>query len=131
MTSSDLEGSGPARRANEAFGLVLQKRGDKLVLRGTNAFGAKVFVVTQIGEAIETKSFVGPTLSVPPENFLRDIHRAYFLAPEQQAMSERTAEPVERGVRIESESCGCESLVLTASEQGGDGTPETSSHSPE
>ena len=102
---------------DESFGLVVQKRGARLVVLGTNAFGAKVFAVTQLGDAIESRSFVGPALSVPPENILRDLHRAYFLAPEQQAASERSAEPTPSGVRIESERCGYESLLLAISQQ--------------
>ena len=51
------------------------------------------------------------------ENILRDLHRAYFLAPEQQAASERSAEPTPSGVRIESERCGYESLLLAISQQ--------------
>jgi hypothetical protein len=104
-------------RVDESFGLVLQKRGEKLVMLGTNAFGAKVFAVTQVGIALETKSFVGRALSVPPENILRDLHRAHFLTPEQQQTSQRTAEPTEHGVRIESKRCGYESVLIELSEQ--------------
>jgi hypothetical protein len=98
-------------RVDESFGLVLQKRGAKLVVLGTNAFGAKVFAVTQVGDHVETKSFVGPALSVPPENILRDLHRAYFLEE-----GERTAEPVPEGIRVTSR-CGYESLLVRVSEQ--------------
>jgi hypothetical protein len=104
---------------DEAFGLVVQKTGTRLVVLGTNAFGAKVFAVTQQGDAFESKSFVGPALAVPPENVLRDLHRAYFLTPEQAQSSERSAEPAPGGgIRVASEKCGYEALIVRVSEQG-------------
>jgi hypothetical protein len=104
-------------RVDESFGLVLQKTGDRLVVLGTNAFGAKVFAVTQRGTDLDAKSFVGRALSVPPENVLRDLHRAYFLTPEQAAASERTADPLPSGgTRVASKRCGYESLIVRISE---------------
>ena len=102
---------------DESFGLVLQKTGARLVVLATNAFGAKAFAVTQTGEKFETKSFVGRALSVPPENILRDLHRAYFLTPEQAQSPDRTAQPTASGVRIESDRCRYESLIVPISEQ--------------
>jgi hypothetical protein len=100
------------RGVDESFGLVIQKRGDELVVVGTNAFGAKVFAATQIGKRVETRSFLGPALSVPPENVLRDLHRAYFLTDAQAAAAERSAEPASDGIRIESKRCRYESLLV-------------------
>jgi hypothetical protein len=100
---------------DESFGLVVQKTGDRLVVLGTNAFGAKVFAMTQQGKEVEVKSFVGRVLSVPPENVLRDLHRAYFLTPEQARSSERRAVPERDGVRIVSDACGYESLFVHVS----------------
>jgi hypothetical protein len=100
-----------AAGVDDSFGLVLQKTGARLVVLGTNAFGAKAFAVTQRGERFEARSFIGPALSVPPENVLRDLHRAWFLTPEQSRRSERSAEPAENGVRVVSEKCGYEALI--------------------
>jgi hypothetical protein len=103
---------------DESFGLVVQKIGERLVVLGTNAFGAKAFAVTQEGDMLEARSFVGPALSVPPENVLRDLHRAYFLAPAQIAASPRTATPTPDGaIRITAPSCGYESTLVLVSEQ--------------
>lgn len=103
---------------DEAFGLVVQKKGARLVVLGTNAFGAKVFALTQEGERFEAKSFIGPALSVPPENVLRDLHRAYFLSAQQAASADRSAQAAPAGgVRIESERCGYEALILRVSER--------------
>jgi hypothetical protein len=102
---------------DESFGLVIQKTGARLVVLGTNAFGAKVFAVTQHGETFESESFVGPTLSVPPENVLRDLHRAYFLTPEQTQASERSAEPTAGGgIRVASAKCRYEAVIVRVSE---------------
>jgi hypothetical protein len=104
---------------DEAFGLVVQKTGARLVVLGTNAFGAKVFAVTQLGEQLESQSFVGSALAVPPENVLRDLHRAYFLTPEQALASSRSAEPAPSGgIRVASEKCGYEAVIVRVSEQG-------------
>ncbi len=101
---------------DESFGLVLQKRGARLVALGTNAFGAKAFAVTQEGERFEAQSFLGPGLSVPPENVLRDLHRAYFLTPEQAAASERSVTPeAGGGLRVASAACGYETLLVPVS----------------
>lgn len=56
--------------------LVVEKRGDALVLVGFNELGAKAFAVTQRGIDTEVRSFLGPTEVVPPLDALRDLHRA-------------------------------------------------------
>ncbi len=64
------------------FDLVAEKRGERLVLVGFNAFGAKAFAVTQRDLEVEAQSFLGPALQVPPENVLRDLHAARFAGGE-------------------------------------------------
>jgi hypothetical protein len=58
------------------FSLVAEKRGERLVLVGLNAFGARAFSVTQDGERIAEDARLGPALEVPPRNVLRDWHAA-------------------------------------------------------
>lgn len=58
------------------FSLVAEKRGQRLVLVGLNAFGARAFSVTQERERIETGARLGPALEVPPETVLRDWYAA-------------------------------------------------------
>jgi hypothetical protein len=98
-----------------AFGLVLEKRGERLVVLGFNAFGAKAFAVRQSGLAVESESFLGRALPVPPENVLRDLHRAYFLTPEQVAASERSVREMADGtLQVRSAACGYESTLASS-----------------
>jgi len=63
------------------FELVAERRADRLVVVGLDAFGAKAFAVTQQGLDVEPRSFRGRALQVPPENVLRDLWAAHRLAP--------------------------------------------------
>jgi hypothetical protein len=65
------------------FALVAEKRGERLVLVGLNAFGARAFSVTQQQAQIESDARMGRALAVPPETVLRDWHalRAAGAAP--------------------------------------------------
>ncbi len=56
------------------FALVAEKRGERLVLVGLNAFGARAFTVTQEREAVAADARMGRALAVPPETLLRDWH---------------------------------------------------------
>jgi hypothetical protein len=58
------------------FLLVAEKRGSDLTVVGFNAFGARVLSVAQHGDRVETDARLGPALTVPPENVLRDWHAA-------------------------------------------------------
>lgn len=58
------------------FSLVAEKRGERLVLVGLNAFGARAFSVTQERDQIAADARLGRALAVPPENVLRDWHAA-------------------------------------------------------
>lgn len=100
-----------------AFGLVLEKRGERLVVLGFNAFGAKAFALRQSGLAVESESFLGRALPVPPENVLRDLHRAYFLTPAQAAASERGVREDEDGtLHVRSAACGYESTLASSAD---------------
>jgi Protein of unknown function (DUF3261) len=56
------------------FTLVAEKRGEKLVLIGLNAFGARAFAVTQDELHVDADARLGRALQVPPETVLRDWH---------------------------------------------------------
>lgn len=103
-------------RIDEAYGLVVQKAGPKLVLVGLTPFGAKAFSVTQIGVEVWSESKLGAALPVPPENVLRDLHRAHFLAKDDAGFEGRKVERAADGsVHIASESCGYESTLAPVS----------------
>ena len=101
-----------APRVDEAYELVLQKRGPSLVLVGLTAYGAKAFAVTQIGVRTFPESFL-PSPPVPPENVLRDLHRAHFLASESPEFEGRVLERGrDGGVRIQSSACGYDATYV-------------------
>ena len=56
------------------FTLVAEKRGERLVLVGLNAFGARALSVVQERLRVETDARLGRALQVPPETVLRDWH---------------------------------------------------------
>jgi hypothetical protein len=60
--------------------LVAQKRGDRLVVIGFDAFGGKEFVLTQQGTEVAVERPRG-RLPLPPIDLLRDLHRLRFLPP--------------------------------------------------
>ncbi len=65
------------------FLLVAEKRAGRLVLVALNAFGARVFSLTQQQQEIAVESRLGRALQVPPETVLRDWHatRAAAIEP--------------------------------------------------
>lgn len=103
-------------RVDEAYGLVVQKNGPRLVLVGLTPFGAKAFSVTQIGVEVWSESKLGAALPVPPENVLRDLHRAHFLATDDPAFEGRSVRrDADGSVHIASESCGYEATLFPIS----------------
>jgi hypothetical protein len=60
------------------FDVVLQKRGDELVLLGLAPYGGKAFALTQRGTTFEAESFVPMRLPFPPRHILNDIHRVFL-----------------------------------------------------
>jgi hypothetical protein len=101
---------------DESYGLVLQKTGPKLVLLGLTPFGAKAFGVTQIGVETWTESYLGAALAVPPENVLRDVHRAHFLIVDDPALDARSVTRDADGViHIAARECGYESTLAPVS----------------
>jgi hypothetical protein len=100
-------------RIDESYGLIVQKTGPRLVLVGITAFGAKAFAVTQIGVDTWSESKLGPALPVPPENVLRDLHRAHFLATDDPAFEGRAiTRNADGSVQIASASCGYEATLV-------------------
>lgn len=61
-----------------AFDVVLQKRGDELVLVGLAPYGGRAFALTQRGATVETKKFVPMRLPFAPRHILNDIHRVFL-----------------------------------------------------
>ena len=63
--------------AGETTGLdlVVQKRGDELVLVGFDPLGAKLFSLVQRGDRVEVEAMPRAVVRVPPINALRDVHR--------------------------------------------------------
>jgi hypothetical protein len=103
-------------QVDEAYGLVVQKSGPRLVLIGLTPFGAKAFSLTQIGVEVWSESKLGPALPVPPENVLRDLHRAHFLATDDPAFEGRTVRrDADGSVHVASEACGYESTLAPIS----------------
>jgi hypothetical protein len=101
---------------DEAFGLVVQKTGPKLVVVGLTPFGAKAFGVTQIGVETWSESYLGPVLAVPPENVLRDLHRAHFLIVDDPSLDPRAVTRDADGViHISARDCGYESTLAPVS----------------
>jgi hypothetical protein len=96
--------------------LVAEKRADVLVLIGLDAFGAKLFTVTQRGTEIRVERPRG-RLPLPPADLLRDFQRARVaqsdLAPEPGVRLER---PQPGEVTIEHERCGYRTRLVTLEE---------------
>jgi hypothetical protein len=103
-------------RVDESYGLVVQKTGARLVLIGLTPFGAKAFSVTQIGVEVWSESKLGAALPVPPENVLRDLHRAHFLATDDPNFEGRSVRRDRDGsLHIAAASCGYESTLVPIS----------------
>ncbi len=90
------------------FTVAVEKKGDRLVVVGWNAFGAKAFSIVQQGTRTTSDRFLGPALPVPPENVLRDLHRARFLAGGGTSAGVTVEEQREPpgAVTIHNERCG-------------------------
>lgn len=103
-------------KVDESYGLVVQKTGPKLVLLGLTPFGAKAFSVVQIGTQTWPESYLGPATVVPPENVLRDLHRALFLVVDDPALDPRAvSRDAEGNVHIAAKDCGYESVLAPVS----------------
>jgi hypothetical protein len=60
------------------FDAVMQKRGDELTLLGLTPFGARAFVIRQVGLDVTFQSFVPQTMPFPPKYILFDVQRVFF-----------------------------------------------------
>ena len=86
--------------------LVAQKRGDRLVVIGLDAFGGKEFVLTQQGTDVVVEHPRG-RLPLPPIDLLRDLHRVRFLTAAAASEGGVTLARSEAGdVTIEHPRCG-------------------------
>lgn len=99
-------------RVDEAYGLVAQKTGDRLVLVGLTPFGATAFTLAQVGLDVQSDSKLGRALPVPPENVLRDFHVAHFFAHDVTELENRRIRRDADGVvHITSFACGYEATL--------------------
>jgi hypothetical protein len=96
--------------------LVAEKRGGGLVLVGLDAFGGKLFVVSQRGEEVRVERPRG-RLPRSPVDLLRDFHRART-APQAAAAEPgvRIERPQPGEVSIEHERCGYRTRLVTLEE---------------
>jgi len=62
--------------------LLAERRADRMVVIGWNAFGARAFSIVQTGLDVESDAPLGRALEIPPENVLRDLHEARFRHPD-------------------------------------------------
>lgn len=106
--------------------LVTQKRGDELIQIGLDAFGAKLFALTQDGSGVSVERPRG-ALPFPPINLLRDWQRVRGVqaagANDTDVTLRRSADHV---VTIEHARCGYQATFVTLSEsplQAGGGAP--------
>lgn len=58
--------------------VVLQKRGDTLLIIGLGPMNATAFTLQQNHDQIEFKQFMGPHVPFSPRNVVVDVHRVYF-----------------------------------------------------
>lgn len=101
---------------DESYGLVVQKTGPKLVLLGLTPFGAKAFSVVQIGTQTWSESYLGPATVVPPENVLRDLHRALFLTVDDPTLEPRAvSRDAEGAVHVTAKACGYDAVLAPVS----------------
>lgn len=110
-----------ADRVDEAYGLVAQKSGDRLVLVGLTPFGATAFTVSQVGLDVQSDARLGRALPVPPENVLRDFHVAHFFAHDATELENRRVRRDADGVvHISSVACGYEATLAPVRAAGAD-----------
>jgi hypothetical protein len=96
--------------------LVAEKRGDRLVLVGLDAFGGKLFAVAQRGGETSVERPRG-RLPLPPLDLLRDFQRARRAergAPPEPGVQIERPQPGE--VVIEHERCGYRTRLVTLEE---------------
>lgn len=81
-----VEGEGIDR----ALELIVERRGDRLVVVALGAFGERAFSAVQQGSEVHSESPLGRALGFPPANVLRDLHAARFFrddSPERVEVS--------------------------------------------
>jgi hypothetical protein len=90
------------------FTVAVEKKGDRIAVVGWNAFGAKAFSIVQQGTRTTSDRLLGPALPVPPENVLRDLHRARFQPRESASPGVTVIEQREPPgtVVVHNERCG-------------------------
>jgi hypothetical protein len=87
-----------------ALELLTERRGDRLVLVGFDAFGARALSVVQTGRSLDSDARFGRALPIDPESLLRDVHAAGRLdadAPARDAVRRDGCEHTTRFVRLE------------------------------
>lgn len=121
-----------ARGVDWGLTLAAQKIDGRLILVGLDAFGAKLFTIVQNGTQVDVERAFGRPMPWPPENVLRDLHRARLGAAEGEGVSiDRAAEDAGRErVAIHNAACGCQTtLVIAEYESPRRGSPEPGAES--
>jgi len=95
--------------------LVAQKRGDELILIGLDAFGAKQFVLTQLGSQVVVDRPRG-RLPFPPINLLRDWQRARAAPAAGSEPDVTLRRSADGSVTIEHARCGYRATFVTLEE---------------
>jgi Protein of unknown function (DUF3261) len=67
------------QKETRSFDVVLQKKGNELLLLGLGPLGTKAFALSQTGKVVSYKSYLPIELPFPPRYVLNDIFRTYFL----------------------------------------------------
>jgi len=99
------------------FALVAQKRGDTLVLIGLDAFGGKLFVLTQSGREVSLERPRG-RLPFSPEILLRDWQRARRATPDAEPEAGVTlVHAADGSVAVEHARCGYRATFVTVAER--------------
>lgn len=84
-----------------SFELIIEKKGEHLVVLGLSPFGAKAFAISQRGDELTIERLLGPALAIEPRDVLRDLGHARYLEAER---------PPAR-VRIENRRCRAETRL--------------------
>jgi Protein of unknown function (DUF3261) len=99
---------------NWGLTLATQKVDGRLVVVGLDGFGAKLFAIVQDGTEVDVDRVVGRRMPWPPENVLRDLHRARLGAAEGEGVSiQRAPGDVGRArIVIDNATCGSETILV-------------------
>ncbi len=105
-------------QVTEGFEVIVQKRGDRLVVLGLTRFGSRAFTILQEGERIEIDSPMEAIERVSPVNILRDLY-IWPLMALPPGSAELTLSDDGKSATVDHQDCGF-STILVELESGGD-----------